>query len=150
MGFGYWWGHARWDLAGATPENRGQCIDNNSDYHGEFGADCSGFVSKIWGFPEGNSDVYVDRHGPGTGAYAEDRPGSWWTVDYGELTGADALVYRDVQQGAGHIVLFAGFDHGGNVVSYECRGCAYGCMSVKRTFDELLERGYHGIRRVGW
>lgn len=146
IGFSYWWGHARWTPNGATGRNTGACsrVDGTYFHEGDYGADCSGLISKAWQVPADNLSPMSDVHGPGTARYAEDQAGLWHTIPLEDATLADAMVRR--KNGAGHIFLVVNtYDDG--VVTYECRGCEYGCVSVKRPWTEIIQEGYHAIRR---
>lgn len=146
IGFSYWWGHARWTPNGATGSNAGVCSREDGAYlhEGDYGADCSGLISKAWQVPSDNLSPMSDVHGPGTARYAEDEAGQWHTIALEEATLADAMVRR--HNGAGHIFLVVStYDDG--VVTYECRGCDYGCVSVKRPWTAIVQEGYHAIRR---
>jgi hypothetical protein len=95
MGFSYWWGHGKWlksgpaitcDAAGQNcVPNAGRCDWNVGAANGcpqcthtatggtEYGADCSGFVSTIWGLSSGaagnNSNPESDRVGYATSTF---------------------------------------------------------------------------------
>ncbi len=82
VGFSYWWGHGRWSMAGpggSTPA--GSCSGScpSCSHSGSYGADCSGYVGKIWRVPSSNSDVTVDQHPYSTGNFVADTS-LWRTV----------------------------------------------------------------------
>src|SRR5688572_33471889 len=62
MHYSYWWGHGRWRLDG---EHHGACFGScpppGFDHYGNYGADCSGLVAKVWQVPE-RIEVSDDDH----------------------------------------------------------------------------------------
>ncbi len=146
VGFTYWWGHGKWQTSGATSSNKGTCSGScPSCTHGgaSNGADCSGFVAKVWQVPSSNTDVSVDSH-PYSTVDFNGSSSLWSTVSRSNLKKADALVYNS--NGAGHIVLFESGDGWGSMWTYEARGCSYGIVHNLRTAGSA----YKGIRRAGW
>jgi cell wall-associated NlpC family hydrolase len=145
VGFSYWWGHGRWKMDGATASNKGSCAGScpNCSHSGSYGADCSGYVAKIWQVGSNNTDVSVDKHPYSTANFNQD--GSLWsTVSRGSVKPADALVYNS--NGAGHIILYTDGDGWNSMYAYECKGCAAGCVAGLRTASS----SYHAIRKTGW
>ena len=145
VGFSYWWGHGRWRAEGPTASTQGSCSGScpSCSHSGSYGADCSGYVGKIWEVPASNSDVTVDSHPYSTGSFVNDTS-QWSTVSRGSLVQADALVYNSGS--AGHIMLYSSGDGWGSVYAYECKGCSAGCVYDLRSVGSA----YHGIRRSGW
>jgi hypothetical protein len=145
VGFSYWWGHGRWKAEGPTSSNKGSCSGSCPDcsHSGSYGADCSGYVGKIWQVPSSNSDLTVDAHPYGTIHFVQDS-NLWKTVSRGDVKPADALVYNS--GGAGHIILFEQGDGWGSMHAYECKGCSAGCVYGIRTASS----SYKAIRRAGW
>lgn len=145
VGFSYWWGHGRWLASGPTSSNKGTCSGNcpSCSHGGSYGADCSGYVGKIWQVPASNSDISVDGHPYSTAGFVGSSS-LWSTVSRGSLKKADALVYNT--NGAGHILLFESGDGWGNLWSYEARGCSYGIVHNLRSCSS----SYKGIRRTGY
>lgn len=146
VGFTYWWGHGKWQASGATSSNKGTCSGScPSCTHGgaSNGADCSGFVAKVWQVPSSNTDVSVDSH-PYSTVNFNASSSLWSTVSRSSLKKADALVYNE--NGAGHIVLYESGDGWGSMWTYEARGCSYGIVHNLRTAGTA----YKGIRRAGW
>jgi len=144
-GFSYWWGHGRWKPEGVTSATKGSCSGSCPDcsHSGSYGADCSGYVAKIWQVPSSNSSLTTDSHPYSTANFNQD--GSLWsTVSRGSVKPADALVYNS--NGAGHIILYTGGDGWNQMYAYECKGCSAGCVYGLRTASS----SYHAIRRAGW
>ncbi len=145
VGFSYWWGHARLNPAGPTSSTTGACYGTcpSCSHAGTFGADCSGFVGKIWQVGSNNTDLTVDYHPYSTASF--NVPSSQWSnIDRIALKAADAMVYNNGS--AGHIFLYESGDGWGSVWSYECRGCAEGCVHNLRT----VPAQYHAIARAGY
>lgn len=145
VGFSYWWGHGRWRPEGPTASTKGTCSGScpSCSHGGNYGADCSGYVGKIWEVPASNSDVTVDAHPYSTASFVNDTS-QWHSVARGSLEQADAMVYNS--NGAGHVFLYSSGDGWGSMYAYECKGCAYGCVYDLRTASSA----YHGIRHAGW
>jgi hypothetical protein len=145
VGFSYWWGHARWLPGGATSSTQGSCSGScpSCTHAGSYGADCSGYVAKVWQVPSGNEDLTYDWHPYSTASFNGSST-LWSTVARDSLKKADALAYR--ADGAGHIILFESGDGWGSMWSYECKGCSAGCVRNLRTASSA----YKGIRRAGY
>jgi len=145
VGFSYWWGHGRWRPEGASSSNRGSCSGSCGacSHSGSYGADCSGFVAKVWQVPSDNDDVTQDMHPYGTSEF-NGSTSQWSVISRDNLKQADALVYRSGS--SGHIVLFSSGDGWGSMHTYECKGCSAGCVYNLRTASSA----YKGIRRKGW
>ena len=145
VGFSYWWGHGKWQTSGPTSSTKGSCSGScpSCSHGGANGADCSGFVAKVWQVPSSNTDVSVDSH-PYSTVNFNASSSLWSTVSRSNLKKADALVYNS--NGAGHIVLFESGDGWGSMWTYEARGCSYGIVHNLRTAGSA----YKGIRRAGW
>lgn len=145
VGFSYWWGHGRWLMSGATSSNKGTCSGScpSCSHGGSYGADCSGYVAKIWQVPSTNTDVSKDSHPYSTANFVVDTS-LWRTVSRGSVKRGDALVYRS--GGAGHIILFESGDGWGSMWAYEAKGCSAGIVRNLRTASS----SYKAIRRAGW
>jgi hypothetical protein len=158
MGFSYWWSNARWPVAGGATtwpvSNVGVCSGSCGGTPGcthiasgdtEYGADCSGFVSTIWGFPDADPTTNPTNNGFGTVAYNQDTA-RWATLGNEGALPADAMV-QYVTGGTKHIFLVAsGRNAAGRITTYECRSCALGCMTNSR--DLASASGWHAIRRM--
>ncbi|NLN61751.1 MAG: hypothetical protein GX146_02585 [Myxococcales bacterium] len=154
MGFSYWWGNARWDPDGgavAGPNgNAGKCTGNcpNCKHVAtggnlEFGADCSGFVSTIWGFPDFDPMTNPSNNGYVASRYFQSNP-NWQTVTHKQVLPGDARVSKK------HIYLVASRPNASGVFkSFECVGCSEGCKAVRRTLVANTDDS-HFIRRKGW
>ncbi len=145
VGFSYWWGHGRWVPQGATSSTIGACTGScpSCTHSGGYGADCSGYVGKIWQVPSTNSDPEVDSHPYSTVSFLGNNS-QWVTIDRAALQPADALVYN--QNGSGHICLSESGDGWGSMWVYEAKGCSYGIIHDLRTAGSA----YKAIARVGY
>ena len=141
VGFSYWWGHGRWRSEGPTSSTKGSCSGScpSCSHSGSYGADCSGYVAKIWG-PD-RTTTSRDSHNYNTATSTATPALKRWR---GSLKMADAMVYRS--GGSGHIFLYEKGDGWGSMYAYECKGCAAGCIKGFRTATS----SYHGIRRTGF
>jgi hypothetical protein len=145
VGFSYWWGHGRFLMSGATSSNRGSCSGScpSCSHHGSYGADCSGFVGKVWQVPSSNGDVSSDGHPYSTGTFVGSSS-LWHTVTRSSARRGDAFVYNS--GGEGHIFLYESGDPWGSMWTYEARGCSYGIVHNLRTASSI----YKVIRRTGY
>ena len=146
VGFSYWWGHGRWSTTGVTKSTpAGSCSGNcpNCSHSGGYGADCSGFAAKVWQVPSSNDDVTVDTHPYSTKQFISST-NQWSIISRASIQKADALAYNE--NGAGHIVIYSSGDGWGSLNSYECKGCAAGCVFNLRTVPST----YKTVRRAGW
>lgn len=145
VGFSYWWGHGRWVNGGLTSSNKGVCTGScpNCSHSGGYGADCSGYVGKIWQVPSSNNDPSIDSHPYSTISFVGSNS-QWSTVSRSNAVRGDALVYN--QNGAGHIFLYESGDSWGSMWAYEAKGCSYGIQHNLRTASSA----YKVIRRAGW
>lgn len=145
VGFSYWWGHARWLASGPTSSTKGSCTGDcpSCTHGGSYGADCSGYVAKIWQVPSTNSDLSVDRHPYSTYHFTNETHG-WHSVARSSLKKADALTYNS--DGSGHIMLFESGDGWGSMWAYEAKGCASGIVRNLRT----VASNYKGIAHDNW
>ncbi|HEX9105346.1 MAG TPA: hypothetical protein VF997_24215, partial [Polyangia bacterium] len=139
VGYSYYWGHGSWrddgTQAGACSGSCPSCT-----HAGQYGADCSGFVAKVWQVPSA-SPITLDAHPYSTDNFYNDQV-YWKQIPRSTLAAADALVRRDAT--SGHIALFeSGTDPFGAVWLYEARGCATGVVHDLRTVDST----YIAIRR---
>ena len=145
VGFSYWWGHARWLPSGPSSTTAGSCSGScpSCSHSGSYGADCSGYVGKIWQVPSTNTDLTHDWHPYSTKSFIGSSS-LWAVVSRSNLQKADALVYNDGS--SGHIFLYESGDGWGSMWAYECKGCAAGCVRNLRT----AASSYKGIRRSGF
>lgn len=145
VGFSYWWGHGRWVASGVTSQTAGSCSGScpNCSHSGSYGADCSGYVAKIWDVPSSNSNVSTDSHPYATSNFYNQSLG-WHDVSRGSVAKGDALVYNS--GGAGHIFLYESGDGWGSMWAYEAKGCSYGIVHDLRT----ASTAYKAIAHDGW
>jgi hypothetical protein len=147
-GFSYKWGGDQWDSAGVTASNAGKCITSdpngcpNCTHQGDWGADCSGFLQKAWGVPEGNIDTKLHNYNYNAPAFAVDRAGTWSTVPIEYSIPGDALVNTS------HVMLLSDGDPTTNDwTTIECVGCAWGCKAVVHHAPANASK-WHVIRRA--
>lgn len=141
VGFSYWWGGGCWQ-PGAS--EKGSCTGScpGCTHRGSWGADCSGYVAKVWQVP-GTSAVSSCGH-PYSTANFDNEEREWNTVPRSSARRGDAFVYNT--GGAGHIFLFEGGDPWGSIRAYEAKGCSYGIVYGTRTAGS----DYKVIRRKGF
>jgi hypothetical protein len=155
MGFSYWWSNARWVTTGPTimpARNEGSCEGNcpkcTHEATGavEYGSDCSGLVSTIWGLPDTDPDTNPDNNGFATKAYAKENT-RWATIDLEDAITGDAVVrHDDIRK---HIFLVGdAIDDSGWIPTYECVGCEDGCRTLRRRKASLTQ--WTPIRRSTW
>jgi len=141
VGASYWWGHGRWYPYSQGGSNAGSCSGTcpNCSHSGSTGADCSGYVAKLWQVPSSNTRLTVDAHPYSTLSFMSDTS-QWRTVSRGSVAAADAMVYRS--GGAGHIFLYESGDGWSWMMAYEAKGCSAGILRNSRTASSA----YHAIR----
>lgn len=139
VGATYGWGHGRWIPFGS---NGGSCTGScpSCSHSGSTGADCSGYVAKIWEVPASNSNLTVDSHPYSTASFYGANS-QWRTISRASLAKADALVYR--KDGAGHIVLFESGNGWGSFWAYEAKGCSSGIRHNIRTASSAYKAIRH-------
>jgi hypothetical protein len=130
---------------GSTSSTKGSCTGScpSCSHGGSYGADCSGYVAKIWQIPSTNTNLATDSHPYSTATFVGSNS-QWTTIARDSAVKGDALVYN--ANGAGHIVLYESGDSWGNFWTYEARGCSYGIVHNLRS----VTSAYKTIRRVGW
>jgi hypothetical protein len=140
VGFSYHWGGGCW----APGESHGACYGScpNCSHSGEWGADCSGFVAKVWQVP-GPSATSSCSHPYSTWNF-DNTHDHWYDVSRANVKRGDAFVYNS--GGEGHIWLYDSGDPWGNAWAYECKGCSYGCVHDLRPVYSI----YKPIRREGF
>jgi hypothetical protein len=136
VGSPYVWGGSRW-----TPDNRKL-----------YGADCSGFTQKAWGYP---TRISVEKALPANNRLstkefmkAQDAGYPWKRIDKfspsEDSRPGDAMVYRS--NGKGHIFLVSKTDDSG-VVTLEARGVNYGIGYSRKSNSYLKNKQYKLLRR---
>ena len=141
VGYSYYWGHGSWATTGL---DRGSCSGScpSCTHTGRYGADCSGFVAKVWQIPSA-SPVTTDAHPYSTYDFVNSTR-RWTRVARPMTRPGDAMVYNT--NGAGHIFLVeSGSDPWGSVWAFEARGCATGIVHNLRSAPS----NYITIRREG-
>ncbi|MEO6954251.1 MAG: SH3 domain-containing protein [Polyangia bacterium] len=141
VGYSYWWGHGAWRSDGI---NHGSCSGScpSCTHGGSYGADCSGFIAKVWQVPSASA-LATDAH-PYSTADFYDGSANWTHISRASVATGDAMVYRSGSEG--HIALVESADDPyGAIWLYEARGCATGVVHDMRT----LSSSYHAIRRDG-
>lgn len=142
VGFSYWWGGACWCQNGCNRDtscSAGSCSGScpNCTHYGGYGADCSGFVTKVWQIPDPIATTTCG-HGPYVAASYRSSTSYWTVIDRGSAIRGDALASTT------HIILMAGDNGWGNVHAYEAMGCSYGIVDNVRGFGT----NYSAARRV--
>ena len=141
VGYSYYWGHGSWGTDGL---DHGSCSGScpSCSHTGRYGADCSGFVAKVWQIPAA-SPVTTDAHPYSTYDFVNSTR-HWTRVDRAMTRPGDAMVYNS--GGSGHIFLVeSGSDPWGSVWAFEARGCATGVVHNLRS----APTNYTTIRREG-
>jgi cell wall-associated NlpC family hydrolase len=140
VGFSYHWGGGCWDPGQSHGACYGSCP--NCTHSGTWGADCSGYVAKVWQVP-GPSPTSYCSHPYSTWNFYNTNA-HWYPVSRSSVKRGDAFVYNSGSEG--HIFLYDSGDPWGNVWAYECKGCSYGCVHDLRPAYSV----YKPIRREGF
>jgi len=140
VGFSYHWGAGCWSPGSSS---HGSCLGScpNCSHSGTWGADCSGYVAKVWQVP-GTSSMETCQHPYSTVNFENDRT-HWSGVSRSSAQPADAFVYNT--NGSGHVFLYESGDGWGWVKAYEAKGCSYGIVYGTR----MVASQYSAIRRAG-
>ena len=149
VGFAYWWGHGSWLDTGPTASTQSTCSGScpSCSHAGSYGADCSGFVAKVWNVPSSNTTLSNDSHPYSTVDFFNSTGGGQWSaINRSDARHGDALVYNTGT--AGHIFLVDSGDPWGSLWVYEAPGCASGGGRIHHTL-RTASSAYHGIRRAG-
>lgn len=141
VGFSYHWGGGCWD---PNSSSHGACYGScpNCTHSGTWGADCSGYVAKVWQVP-GASALTSCAH-PYSTANFDNEHTHWADVSRSNVKRGDAFVYNS--GGEGHIFLYDSGDAWGWVKAYEAKGCSYGIQHDTR----MASSTYKAIRRDGY
>lgn len=127
VGYSYWWGGGcfQQDAGG----NHGSCSGNCPDctHSGTYGADCSGFVFKVWQI-NGAENSSTCNHGPYTANAYSTTESHWQHIDHGAAQPADIL------SSSTHVVIVQAGDPWGTPTVMEARGCSYGIQRNNRAF----------------
>ncbi len=148
VGYSYWWGGGAWDpsskaFPGSCSGSCPKCSHSATPGGPEYGADCSGYVAKVWQVP-GPTTIKSNTHPYNTASFRWNQT-HWKRIARADLQPADALVYRNAKDTGGHIMLFDRWAASGDAMVYECAGCSTGCRYGKRSIGSA----YVAIRRNG-
>lgn len=144
VGFSYWWGGAAFPNPWDNPQSKskGKCYSSTSSGHsGTYGADCSGFVGKVWQIPSA-LPFTSNRHPYSTYNYYHGA-NYWSHISRSSAVRADAMVYRGST--GGHVLIYEKGDPWGSAWTYEARGCSWGVVHNLRT----ISSSYQARRRNG-
>lgn len=135
LGYSYYWGGACWCRNGCNRDtscSTGDCVGSgcpNNCYHvGTYGADCSGFTTKVWQVPN-PIETTTCGHGSYTASSYHSNGTYWDLIPRGSLLRGDALASTH------HVVVYGDTDPWGAIYVYEARGCIYGIVDNSRSFD---------------
>ena len=141
VGFSYHWGGGCWNPGSSA---HGSCYGNcpSCTHYGTWGADCSGYVAKVWQVP-GPSALTSCVHPYSTYNFRYTRA-HWSPVSRSSSRRGDAFVHHE--SGSGHIFLKESGDGWGWMRAYEAKGCSYGILHDTR----MAASNYIAIRRSGY
>jgi uncharacterized protein YraI len=141
LGFSYHWGGGCWDPASSA---HGACYGScpSCTHSGSWGADCSGYVAKVWQVPGAEATTTCDH--PYSTYNFNNTHDHWTDVSRANVQRGDAFVYNS--GGEGHIFLYDHGDAWGWVTAYEAKGCSYGIVKDSRTASSQ----YKAIHREGF
>ncbi|MBI4699996.1 MAG: hypothetical protein HY744_02330 [Deltaproteobacteria bacterium] len=131
VGFSYYWGGACWCANGCSPKlscGAGSCSGScpNCSHSGKYGADCSGFVTKVWQVPDAIA-VTTCGHGPYVANSYRSSTSSWKVISRSSAEKGDAFASTH------HVLIFESGNPWGQMWTYEARGCSYGIVHNVRT-----------------
>jgi hypothetical protein len=140
VGAAYWWGGAAFTDAGGASACYGACP--SCAHEGQVGADCSGFLAKVWQLPAA-LPMGENKHPYRTAHFAA--PSAWWReLPRSEVRAGDAMVTFDGERG--HVFLYEGADPWGLMWTYEARSCGTGVVHNLRSAGP----DYRALRRTGF
>jgi uncharacterized protein (TIGR03382 family) len=127
VGYSYWWGGGCFQQDGGG--NHGSCVGNCPDctHGGSYGADCSGFVFKVWQINGTEASSHCN-HGPYTANAYSTTQSQWRHINHGDAKAADLL------SSSTHVVIVQSGDPWGTPTVMEARGCSYGIQRNTRAF----------------
>ena len=129
VGYSYHWGGACWCSNGCSPGScdHGGCSGNCPNCtHWGMGADCSGFVTKVWQIPN-PINTSTCGHGPYVAESYMSSTSYWHTKSRSSVEQGDALASHT------HVLLYHYGDPWGQMRVYEAKGCAYGIQHDLRS-----------------
>jgi len=143
VGYSYYWGGGCWCQSGCSPNfgacSAGSCSGScpSCSHSGTYGADCSGFVNKVWQVP---SAIATNSCGHGNYVAASYTSStSYWSV-----IDRSALQKGDVLASSSHVAVYDQGDPWGSMAVWEAKGCSYGIVHNWRTFSS----SYSAARRI--
>ena len=141
VGFSYRWGGGCWNPGSSA---HGACYGScpNCTHSGEWGADCSGYVAKVWQVP--SAVALTSCSHPYSTYNFYNQTTHWENISRSSVKRGDAYVYNSGSEG--HIFLYDSGDRWGWVKAYEAKGCSYGIVHDTR----MAYSYYKPIRRYGY
>ena len=132
VGYSYWWGHSCWCDAGCAPSggcDAGGCAGScpSCNHWGGHGADCSGYVNKVWQVPGPVSIPGTCDHGPYVAASFKGSTSNWTVIGRSQAKKMDAFA------SSSHVLLYDYGDPWGSIMAFEAKGCVYGVKHNIRT-----------------
>lgn len=141
VGYSYYWGGGCWCADGCSAGNcaRGSCSGScpGCTHSGTYGADCSGYVSKVWQVPNSIATTSCG-HGSYVAANYTHTSSYWTVISRNNLQGGDSMATSH------HVLLYDHGDPWGSLVAYEARGCSYGIVHNWRSCSS----DYVAARRI--
>jgi hypothetical protein len=137
LGFSYHWGGGCWKAGAAHGSCSGNCPD--CTHSGTWGADCSGYVAKIWQVPHASAVDHCEHPFQAADFARENR---YWNI----LSASTAPKQGDAFASSTHTFFVKSYNSTtGKISAYEAKGCRWGIISSTRT------RGsYKLARHEGW
>jgi hypothetical protein len=141
VGFSYHWGAGCWD---PNSMSYGTCSGScpSCSHSGTWGADCSGYVAKVWQVP-GAMALTSCSHPYSTYDFYNSQT-HWSDISRSDVKLGDAFVHNS--NGSGHIFIYDSGDAWGWLKAYEAKGCSYGIVHDTR----MVTSAYKPIRREGF
>lgn len=137
LGFSYWWGGGAWCTNGCSPDyscGKGNCVPHagstgcpKCSHSGSTGADCSGYVARIWNVPS-EKPLKTNYHPYSTYQFYWNKT-HWDHIDKSAAKKGDALTYRKLTSGGSDCANSSSCTGGGHIVIYES-GDPYGYSHV--------------------
>ncbi len=163
LGFSYWWGNGSWCANGCSPDyscGKGNCTPNagssgcpKCSHSGSKGADCSGYVARVWDVPSAKP-LSTNWHPYSTFNFYWEST-HWDHIDKSAAKKGDALTYRkltssgkdclysDACSSGGHIVLY----ESGDPYGYSYVNHAKGCLPDILYENKYIDSKYRARRR---
>ncbi len=163
LGFSYWWGNGSWCANGCSPDyscGKGNCTPDagtsgcpKCSHSGSKGADCSGYVARVWDVPS-VKPLSTNWHPYSTFNFYWEST-HWDHIDKSAAKKGDALTYRkltssgkdclysDACSSGGHIVLY----ESGDPYGYSYVNHAKGCLPDILYENKYIDSKYRARRR---